>query len=134
MGLMLDFGDGSWEEAGATVRTTLESLHRDVRGNGHPGLLQDVSEVHSELREFIIEFRTREDERSRQEKKRSRVHNVWLGILTGVIVAGFGAVFTWALNFEASHKVSITQHTTAVQAETQKLSAEMPATLVARSH
>jgi hypothetical protein len=41
----LDFGDLSWEEAGGTVRTTLIALHKDVYGNGKPGLKVEVSEV-----------------------------------------------------------------------------------------
>jgi hypothetical protein len=41
----LDFGDLSWEEAGATVRTTLIALHKDVYGNGTPGLKAEMGEV-----------------------------------------------------------------------------------------
>lgn len=41
----LDFGNGSWEEAGGTVRTTLIALHKDVNGNGKPGLKSDVSDM-----------------------------------------------------------------------------------------
>jgi hypothetical protein len=39
----LDFGDGSWDECGSLVRTTLTSIHRDINGNGKPGLKEDMS-------------------------------------------------------------------------------------------
>jgi hypothetical protein len=39
----LDFGDGTWDECGSLVRSTLTSIHRDLNGNGKPGLKQDMS-------------------------------------------------------------------------------------------
>lgn len=41
--LELEFGDGSWEQAYPLVRSTLIALHKDINGNGKPGLKEDMN-------------------------------------------------------------------------------------------
>ena len=92
--------------------------------------MDKVEEGVANFRDFQVDARdffTRSDERAKHrveqeveekeerteiDKKRSRIHFWWLGILSGLIVVGFSALLTWALSFEDRHKVSQDHHAT----------------------
>jgi hypothetical protein len=75
--------------------------------------MEKVEEGVSNFRDFQLEardfqgwFRREQEHRKETDKLRSRWHFWLLGILSGLIVAGFGVMLGWALNFEKRHKVS----------------------------
>lgn len=90
--------------------------------------MDSVEEGVSNFRDFqsdARDFFTRSDERAKHrveqeaeekedrdkiDKRRSRIHFWWLGILSGIIVAGFTVLLAWAVNFESKHKISQDHH------------------------
>jgi hypothetical protein len=115
----LDFGDGTWDQAGGTVRSTLITLHRDVNGNGHAGLKEEVQSVTNSMDKFITEYRTREDERKQHEKHRDRNIYFMLTFISGVLLTLFG----WFLTLQNGHHISLTAHTSMT---TEANSAQIP--------
>ena len=49
----LDFGDGSWEEAGATVRSNLQHHHLVLYGNGKDGLISESEQVRGMIKAIV---------------------------------------------------------------------------------
>jgi hypothetical protein len=92
---------GNGERLGR-IEVRLEVVERGV---------SNFREYQVESRDFMSWFRGREEEREKTDKQRSRIHFWLLGILSGVIVAGFAAIFAWAVSFEDRHHVSQTPTT-----------------------
>lgn len=96
--------------------TRLESEMREVKA-----WMPESKLFHTEARDFFSRSDERAKQRVKQEieekekrdqvdKKRSRIHFWWLGILSGIIVAGFAILLGWAVNFESKHKISQDHH------------------------
>ena len=49
----LDFGDGTWEEAGGTVRGKLDEFNVLLNGNGEEGLVTVVAGYRAQLRLIV---------------------------------------------------------------------------------
>ena len=79
--------------------------------------IQNFRAFHSDVREFITRSDERAKHRAEQEavekqerdsldKRRSRIHFWWLGILSGIILLCFAAGLNYVTSFEKRHHVS----------------------------
>lgn len=70
-GFMLRF-EGNHDEQFAQMKNAIIDIHQIVRGNGKPGLTSDFDELCSRFDQFMVQMRTRDEERDRYRKQRAQ--------------------------------------------------------------
>ena len=87
----LNWGDGSWEECGGTVRNAVQELVAIVKGNGREGMQSTLNGFISEYRENRknnIEFQDKRDrEDAIRENRRWQLLTAMLTILSIAVAA-----------------------------------------------